>query len=1547
MEEDHLRNIEVVPSVVSAPGSKTKTKKQQQNRTADIKPETSQGSGGCSASSNVKVTPEETRKSFRKKRTPGKGKNADKAPDPETTLPDKLKSLLGLFDAVDCAFCFLTRNRIPARVANVQSMVQQLFPGQFGASEAFLPQLKFLAEVAPLVLTLGESTAKPVELECEFGGMGPLNGEEERGEQVSRLEVFFTMKNGGGVGISHVKRRRGEVVKALLKKHAGSMAAADNDVREATNELVKAGAGAGAGAGVSVRVTEEENEAQDGTSTKVVHDKGIQKGFNKDGRGDGRKGKGDRQRKRKGKGKAEHLTGQALPFGRPLHHSPAYVAAGGVGGESEGMGEETQSGEGLDSGPEENVRFDPPHALDHLKSLPMYKGQVAHMETMPGWEGEFAKTSHKLYPAVVEALQVSKGVTRFFEHQAVAIDAALSGRHVSISTATSSGKSAVFNVAVLQAVLNPARAGAAAIYLFPTKALAQDQLRSIKDLVAASPVLQDQIRPMTLDGDTSFRERGQVIEEANIILTNPDMLHASVLPGHKRYSRILSNLAYVVVDEAHVYRGAFGAHVSMVLRRLLRLWAVHAQCGATPPQFICCSATMLNPRQHFAALLPLEDCLGGADQLFSVEKDTAPHGCRTFVLWNPPVIEDSLCSSLEPSPQTPGYSAGMTGGTHLSASSQNPKAGEVEGESAPSRTSVSHGEVSDGSSGDGDKACRKQNGVHRQNSKGGTHAAGGLAKGDEQYKAVGPGGGAGNKAGAGPRAVRGAEAGSKRRVMASQQTRGGAERKAVVGVGLGEGQNSVGSELTIAALTRWGVGPTDNYYNKEYRRLMGTDLPKPVSAGLHDKRSGLSRLGREAEVAVREREAGTGASGERLGAIHVAGAGVRVETQHLWGESGAYKKQGKPGKGLEKAGVGSSTREVSCGTQGSSASATAGGEETNGEDLGIEVHGGEEGVEGGSEAVVKRRSAIVETAQLLAALVKQHVRTIAFCRTRKLTELTLRYSLQDLGASAPHMKDLVQGYRGGYTKGDRRKIESKLFTNKLLGVVATSALELGVDIGKLDVTLHLGFPGSISSFRQQAGRAGRGGTDSMAIMVLFPDPVSQYFMRNPAGLLHKPPEAAVLDASNDLVIVAMLSPPQFSHPPPAPDRRFAVVDDLRGGEVIDHVEYSRAFFSLFEGAIYLHQARQYMVTKLDLQAIVAHVRPVKVSYYTASCNSVDVNVTKRLEMSDDNFAHTGFVDVVSTVRGYLKIRTNTGRTFERGQCSLPSLQYATRAFWVDIGMGLRQAVEDKRLDFKGGVHALAHALLAVIPLFLMCDKDDVDCEHERLHQQRPRPSRVLIFDKRPGGTGVSDAMFGCHRGVLSKALELLEGCPCQDGCLTCIHDHSCTGYNSLLDKQAALLILRRVIRLMIDAGRMMEVNKTKSSSPSSRVRAIGELPQGESGGTGQISLRQSSSNCCATSNSKESGADTGGGGFGDGFFYGAGGERTPFGATCPASPERPGSPAEEAKSTAQGSGARQGGAPLTSPRKRQRLQKLRLAKGMESAREKDIQVQRCWLPSVP
>ncbi len=293
--------------------------------------------------------------------------------------------------------------------------------------------------------------------------------------------------------------------------------------------------------------------------------------------------------------------------------------------------DEVETKRGLQSGKE---------LVSYLQTLPFYKDQIVHMEFKPPQSAVFSDLENPLPRPLAEAIQLKKGISRFYQHQVKAINAAMQGKHVAISTATSSGKSIIFNIPVLSSILSSPPGSCIALYLYPTKALAQDQLRHLKSLVSGNSQLSNAITLACLDGDTEHASRSRVATSANILLSNPDFLHASFLPNHKRWSRVLKGLRFVVLDESHTYKGAFGAHVSCVMKRMLRLHSIYSNRSNPPPQFICCSATMENTEEHFSALLPLEEYLGGRGNLCCIpsKDDTAPQGGKTLLLWRPPSI---------------------------------------------------------------------------------------------------------------------------------------------------------------------------------------------------------------------------------------------------------------------------------------------------------------------------------------------------------------------------------------------------------------------------------------------------------------------------------------------------------------------------------------------------------------------------------------------------------------------------------------------------------------------------------------------------------------------------------------------------------------------------------------------------------------------------------------------------------------------------------------------------------------------------------------------
>ena len=260
----------------------------------------------------------------------------------------------------------------------------------------------------------------------------------------------------------------------------------------------------------------------------------------------------------------------------------------------------------------------------HLKTSPSYRAQIVHVEHLQPCGADYGELEEMLHPELHASLS-SSGLLPLYSHQAEAINRSLGGNNIIVATPSASGKTLCYNIPVLNRVL--ARKGSRALYLFPTKALAQDQLRVFRELASGLGV-----RCATFDGDTPQDERAQIKRSAQVVLTNPDMLHLGILPNHRSWSRLFRNLDYVVIDEAHTYRGVFGSHVANVLRRLRR---ISSHYGSSP-RFICCSATIANPKEHVERLvgLPFE----------VIEKDGSPHGGKDFVLWNPPLLDEAKTS---------------------------------------------------------------------------------------------------------------------------------------------------------------------------------------------------------------------------------------------------------------------------------------------------------------------------------------------------------------------------------------------------------------------------------------------------------------------------------------------------------------------------------------------------------------------------------------------------------------------------------------------------------------------------------------------------------------------------------------------------------------------------------------------------------------------------------------------------------------------------------------------------------------------------------------
>ncbi len=482
-----------------------------------------------------------------------------------------------------------------------------------------------------------------------------------------------------------------------------------------------------------------------------------------------------------------------------------------------------------------------------------------------------------------------------------------------------------------------------------------------------------------------------------------------------------------------------------------------------------------------------------------------------------------------------------------------------------------------------------------------------------------------------------------------------------------------------------------------------------------------------------------------------------------------------------------------------------------------------------------RRSAISEATGLFVDLVRREVRTIAFTKARKVTELISRYATRRLSDIAPRVAARISPYRAGYLPEDRRRIERRLFDGDLLGVVSTSALELGIDVGGLDAAVLVGFPGTIASTWQRAGRAGRGTDPALAVLVAQHDALDQYLMRHPDYLFERPCEHAVIDPENPYILarhlrcaaaeIALIEPDvelfggrsrdlihllvaagdltprrgrwywsgSGRYPAQGVDIRstrgeiFRIVE---GRRTIGTVEAARAFEQVHAGAIYLHQGDAYVVRDLDIASGLVHVTPTAEEYYTQPRTAIDLAIGPTRETIPWGRTEVRFSDVeVSTqVVGYARKQLFTDTVLGIEPLDLPPQRLQTSALWFAIPEDLEQRVRAAGGDFAGGIHAIEHAAIGVLPLFAMCDRQDLGGVSYPLHPQTRTPA-VFIYDGYPGGVGIAEKGFALIEALMAATREVIEACPCEAGCPSCIQSPKCGNLNEPLDKRAALMLL--------------------------------------------------------------------------------------------------------------------------------------------------------------
>ena len=747
--------------------------------------------------------------------------------------------------------------------------------------------------------------------------------------------------------------------------------------------------------------------------------------------------------------------------------------------------------------------------LDHVKKARWYQNQIVHVKQIPAREATHGELQTHLHPTL-QASAERKGLWPLYNHQAEAINSVSRGENVIVATPAASGKTLCYHLPVLDAILRDK--STRALYLYPTKALAQDQLRGLKDLGEGLA-----FEAAIFDGDTPFEVRPSIKRAANIVLTNPDMLHLGMLPNHKTWSRLLRRLQYVVLDEAHVYRGVFGSHVANVLRRLRRL--CHAY--GSSPQFILCSATIGNPEELAHELIGLPFVV--------VDTDGSSYGGKHFAFWNPPIVD---------------------------------------------------------------------------------------------------------------------------------------------------------------------------------------------------------------------------------------------------------------------------------------------------------------------QAKSARRSANVEASTLFSELVASQVRTITFVRTRRVAELVYLYAKRQLDEKRPGLAEKISPYRASYLPEDRRRIERALFQGELLGVASTNALELGIDVGSLDATVITGYPGSISSTWQQAGRSGRGKEGSLSVLVGQDNPLDQYLMNHPDAFFGRPVENALISPENPhilqphLLCAAYESPlcaedeqlfgPSFlshlggleargllrnsgdkwhvttelSYPAEAvsirstsPHSYLVVVEET--GAILENVEEASAFQQLHPGAVYLHHGEPYRVNHLDFEAMAAYVERSDGDYYTQTRDNTDIRIreVRRSKTSGGVNVYLGDVEVTNHVLGFKKRRPFTEEIIGEEYLDLPQRRFNTVALWFDIPQGVLDRSKEERLDLPGALHAAEHAAIGVLPLFALCDRNDIGGVSTPLHPDTGQP-QVFIYDGHPGGIGIAERGYQIIEALWAATLRVVSECRCDDGCPSCIQSPKCGNNNHPLDKGLAEVMLR-------------------------------------------------------------------------------------------------------------------------------------------------------------
>lgn len=797
------------------------------------------------------------------------------------------------------------------------------------------------------------------------------------------------------------------------------------------------------------------------------------------------------------------------------------------------------------------------HSMTHDK---VYKDQVVHdgLHVIPKSEAKYGDVKFELPIDIIGALHKFQDIDRFYSHQAEALNFFFEGNHVMVTTSTSSGKSLIYQIIAAYYIYNHLKYLEisvpeylenipTAMYIFPTKALAQDQKRSLNELFSHVKIFnENKILAETFDGDTDKDARDHIRINSKVIFTNPDMLHANILPAFHKWRHFLRNLKVIVIDELHVYKGLFGSHVALVIRRLRRICN---SLGNDDIQFISCSATLRSPIKHMQQIFGLTD---DSDTIVHISEDGSPHGEKHLVLWNPPMID-------------------------------------------------------------------------RNN----------------------------------------------------------------------------------------------------------------------------------------------------------------------------------------------------------------------------------------------RESFLTETAKILITLVEKNIKTICFCTVRRTVELLMkevRYICKERHNDERFLENQIMSYRGGYSINDRREIEQEMFNGNLKAIIATNALELGIDIGALDAVVICGFPVLISNFHQQSGRAGRRQKDSLTLFVGGSDPVNQYYMQNPNLLLGKNFQELILDFDNPLILENHLQcaayeipinmkgndqfffpvevsqkilekklridergyyhPSQAYLPWPAKhvslrgieEEMYAVIDITNNRDiVIEEIEALRTSFTLYEEGIFIHQGLPYIIREFNSFERYAKVERVNVDWVTRQRDYTDVDPSEvekiRSQRSNSDVpVYFGKITITIYVFGFFKV-DKKGKILDSIDVKNPPVVIHSKGFWIDIPMKATELITQKELNISAGIHAAQHAIINVLPMLVVAGYSDVQTECKAPEKEfaqrqtvRVRPARLIFSDSKGGafGSGLSEKIFETIDEILKLAFDKVKNCICDFGCPECVAATYCKENSLVISKLAAIIILAVILNIDLD-----------------------------------------------------------------------------------------------------------------------------------------------------